>query len=126
MDKTRSGGRRMVIEEVIAYMEEDLKIKLYVLHTLGLNETEFCKRDIEVTSKAIKFLKDKLKDTQALEKQMPKKVSNRKLLRDFHDKPYSIRGNCPVCGYIGIMSTQTDYCYCCGQRLDWEGEEGKL
>ena len=56
----------------------------------------------------------------ALEKQMPKKVLNRKLLRDFNNKLYAFRGDCPTCGCERIMSKDTNYCYCCGQKLDWD------
>lgn len=50
----------MVIEEVIKYMEEDLERKIYVLYGLDMTEIEFSERDIEVTSKAIEFLKERV------------------------------------------------------------------
>ena len=52
-------------------------------------------------------------------RQSTKKVKNRKLLRDFHNRPYSVRGDCPNCGREGLLSTNTDYCNVCGQKLDW-------
>lgn len=55
----------------------------------------------------------------AVQKQIPKKIKNRKLLKDFHNTPYTIRGDCPVCGSMGLLSANTDYCNACGQKLDW-------
>ena len=56
---------------------------------------------------------------EARKRQSTKKVKNRKLLRDFHNRPYSVRGDCPNCGREGLLSTNTDYCNVCGQKLDW-------
>lgn len=56
---------------------------------------------------------------KARERQMRKKVNNRKLLRDFNKTPYSVRGDCPNCGSVGLLSMNTDYCNACGQKLDW-------
>lgn len=56
---------------------------------------------------------------KALEKQIAKKVNNRKLLRYFNGRPYSIRGDCPICGSKDLLSSNTDYCNVCGQKLDW-------
>ena len=53
------------------------------------------------------------------EKQTPKKVLYRQRLRNFNNEIYAIRGNCPECGLEELLSTSTDYCYLCGQRLDW-------
>lgn len=55
----------------------------------------------------------------ALEKQMPKKVLRRQGLKNFNNDIYAIRGSCPECGMEGLLSTNTDYCYRCGQKLDW-------
>lgn len=55
---------------------------------------------------------------EARERQRAKKVSNRKLLRDLNGNPYSVRGDCPNCGKIGLLSN-TEYCNACGQKLDW-------
>ena len=55
----------------------------------------------------------------AVEKQKAKKVKRREVMRDFYGSPYAIKGDCPVCGAFGILSTQTDYCHACGQKLDW-------
>lgn len=59
---------------------------------------------------------------EAMERQREEKVKNRKLLRDFHNRPYSVRGDCHNCGSIGLLSTNTDYRNACGQKLDWEVE----
>lgn len=56
---------------------------------------------------------------EARERQRGKRVKNRKLLRDFYNISYSVRGDCPNCGSIGLLSTNTDYCNACGQKLDW-------
>lgn len=56
---------------------------------------------------------------EAMERQRAKKVNNRTLLRDLNGSPYSIRGDCPDCGSVNLVSTNTDYCNACGQRLDW-------
>lgn len=56
---------------------------------------------------------------EARERQRAKKVSNRTLLRDLNGNPYTVRGDCPNCGSINLVSTNTDYCNACGQKLDW-------
>lgn len=56
---------------------------------------------------------------EARERQRGKKVSNRTLLRDLNGNPYTVRGDCPNCGSINLVSTNTDYCNACGQKLDW-------
>lgn len=56
---------------------------------------------------------------EAREKQRGRKVNNRKLLRDFNKTPYSVQGDCPDCGSVGLLSMNTDYCNLCGQKLDW-------
>lgn len=55
---------------------------------------------------------------EVMERQIAKKVNNRTLLRDLNGDPYSVRGDCPNCGNIGLLSN-TDYCNACGQKLDW-------
>ena len=62
---------------------------------------------------------------KAVEKQRPKAVMNRKLLKDFHGSPYCIQGDCPNCECKSIKATATDCCYVCGQHLKWnENLEG--
>ena len=58
----------------------------------------------------------------SIEKQVPKKTSNTKAMRNFNNVIYSYRGDCPTCGCEDIMSCQCDYCRVCGQRLNWEVE----
>lgn len=62
---------------------------------------------------------------EARERQRAKKVKNRKLLRDFHNRPHSVRGDCPNCGSEGLLATNTDYCNACGQKLDWSENNGE-
>lgn len=57
---------------------------------------------------------------EAVRKQIPKEVKNRKVLKDFQDRPYCIRGDCPKCGCERIKSINTNYCYVCGQHLRWD------
>lgn len=58
----------------------------------------------------------------ALQKQIPKKVLNRKEFKNLSGKVYTIRGDCPVCYFEGILSPNTCYCPDCGQRLSWDLE----
>lgn len=55
----------------------------------------------------------------AIEKTQPRRVNNRKIMRDFHNRPYSVKGDCPMCGAPEILSINTDYCHVCGQKLNW-------
>lgn len=48
---------------------------------------------------------------EALEKQIPKKVSNK-----------AMHHNCPSC-FSRLEIEFTDYCADCGQKLDWSVEE---
>lgn len=66
--------------------------------------------DIQVYDIAIK----------ALEKQIPKPVINREVIKDFNEKPLYICGDCPNCGCVRLRSSDTDYCVTCGQKLDWQ------
>lgn len=56
---------------------------------------------------------------EARERQRGKKVNNRTLLRDLNGNSYTVRGDCPNCGSVNLVSTNTDYCNACGQKLDW-------
>lgn len=56
----------------------------------------------------------------ALKKQIPQRSENKIELRDFAQKVYAYRGDCPVCGMERLMSTNTRYCPGCGQALGWE------
>ena len=57
---------------------------------------------------------------EAVEKQKPKAVTNGKLIKNFYGSPYCIKGDCPTCGRESIKSTDTDYCYVCGQHLKYD------
>lgn len=67
-----------------------------------------------------KVIKHNEKAVEVLEKQIPKGVKNRKILRDFNKTPYTIRGDCPICGSAGLLASNTDYCNACGQKLKWD------
>lgn len=54
---------------------------------------------------------------QAIEKHTPKKVYDR---RHFHPLSNLYFGNCPVCNEL--QTTTCNYCFKCGQKLDWEVE----
>ena len=51
----------------------------------------------------------------ALEKQIPKKP----LKSDRQEIGYSLNYDCPNCGYKFAGTGSVDYCYHCGQALDW-------
>lgn len=52
----------------------------------------------------------------AIKKQIPRTVKNRKFINIF---PYGIRGDCPICGSKNLSSAQTNHCNVCGQKLDF-------
>lgn len=47
------------------------------------------------------------------------KVKRRRILYDFNDKPYAIKGDCPRCGDQELISISVQYCPKCGLKLDW-------
>ena len=53
---------------------------------------------------------------EALEKQTPQKP-----IRMYRDATCWKFWKCPSCGYI--LGYKYNYCYSCGQRLDWKGIE---
>ncbi len=55
---------------------------------------------------------------EARERQRAKKVSNRELIKDFNGNPYTVRGDCPNCGNVNLVSS-ANYCNVCSQKLDW-------
>lgn len=55
---------------------------------------------------------------KALEKQIPKKITNMKRILDFSGNYYISRGNCPCCKEE--LKRYFIYCNKCGQKLDWE------
>lgn len=56
------------------------------------------------------------------QKSIPKMVLNRKSILDFHGNPYTFQGDCPICGYEALTKN-SNYCPCCGQKLEWEFDE---
>lgn len=52
------------------------------------------------------------------------KVKRRRILYDFNDKPYAIKGDFPRCGEGELISISEQYCPKCGLKLDW-GEDEK-
>lgn len=82
---------------------------------------------IEILEKYVEYAEQKAAANMELEslyesgesgKQQGKKVKNRKL-RSFNGTPYSVQGDCPSCGWEGLLSMNTNYCNACGQKLDW-------
>lgn len=55
---------------------------------------------------------------KALEKQIPKKVTNMKRILDFSGNYYTSKGNCPCCKEG--LNRSFIYCNKCGQKLKWE------
>lgn len=51
------------------------------------------------------------------------KVKRRRILYDFNDKPYAIKGDCPRCGNQELISISEQYCPKCGLKLDWSEDE---
>ena len=110
-----SMGRNLKIpwsmEDTIENMEHIRDIMIKKVRTINLDGKA------EEDVKEVNFDFGRVK--KALKKQIPMKVNQRHILRDFNNYPYSIRGDCPVCGSKNLMATDTDYCNCCGQKLDW-------
>ncbi|HHX61692.1 MAG TPA: hypothetical protein GX707_13450 [Epulopiscium sp.] len=55
----------------------------------------------------------------ALKKQLSKKVTNVYLANG--EREY---GECPACGHTGLRKHDHECCWWCGQRLDWESDDG--
>lgn len=51
------------------------------------------------------------------------KVKRRRVLYDFNDKPYAIKGDCPRCGNQELISISEQYCPKCGLKLDWSEQK---
>ena len=82
---------------------------------------ERAKADCSECAKEHQQLAEWLEELKILrKKQIPMEVSERTLLRDMYGRPYTIRGNCPVCGSSGLLASYTDYCNACGQKLKWD------
>lgn len=59
------------------------------------------------------------RDLIGVEDSNGEKVKYRRILYDFNDKPYAIKGDCPRCGNEQLISISEQYCPKCGQKLDW-------
>lgn len=66
----------------------------------------------------------RMEAVKALEKQIPKKITNMKSILDFSGRYYTTKGNCPVCNREGLYKSDF-YCNKCGQKLDWGEENGR-
>lgn len=99
--------------------------KAVIKRLIGISASERIVRAVNMAAEALEEIQ-KYREIgtveecrEARERQRMKKIKNRKLLRDFCNRPYSVRGDCPNCGNIGLLSINTDYCNACGQHLDW-------
>lgn len=63
-------------------------------------------------------MKSEMEAIKALEKQIPKKVTNMKRILDFSGNYYTSKGNCPCCKEG--LNRSFIYCNKCGQKLKWE------
>ena len=59
------------------------------------------------------------RDLIGVEDSNGEKVKRRRILYDFNDKPYAIKGDCPRCGARELISISEQYCPKCGLKLDW-------
>ena len=59
------------------------------------------------------------RDLIGVEDSNGEKVKRRRILYDFNDKPYAIKGDCPRCGNEQLISISEQYCPKCGLKLDW-------
>lgn len=107
-----------MITELKAVAEKHKNDKLFTFHT---NITAMCGDIIPKLEQLAEYeaIGTVEECREARERQREKKVSNRTLLRDLNGNPYTVRGDCPNCGSINLVSTNTDYCNACGQKLDW-------
>lgn len=84
---------------------------------IKMNKVFFPKGDNKQLEEDIQVYETAIK---ALEKQIPKPVVDRNVIKDFYGQPLYIYGDCPNCGCVRLRSTDTDYCVACGQKLDWQ------
>lgn len=91
-----------------AYEEEQAR-KTHEFNRKWIEE-QFQKIDILIknTNKIIGLLEPK-----------EEKVVRKRILYDFDDNPYAIKGDCPRCGASELRSNYEQYCPKCGQQLDW-------
>ena len=108
---------------------EEIKDKAERIGKIGeyYANLENCYKEIEACEIAINALEE-IKQYRAVgtveecrearERKKRGKVNNRTPLRDLNGNLYTVRGDCPNCGNIGLL-LNTDYCNACGQKLDW-------
>lgn len=63
------------------------------------------------------------RDLIGVEDSNGEKVKRRRILYDFNNKPYAIKGDCPRCGKQELISISEQYCPKCGLKLDWSEDE---
>lgn len=107
MDKQKIIEAIAKLSMVVRWKREEIKTNKVFFPKYDNKQLE---EDIQVYDIAIK----------ALEKQIPKPVINREVIKDFNEKPLYICGDCQNCGCVRLRSTDTDYCVACGQKLDWQ------
>lgn len=57
--------------------------------------------------------------SEALDKQTEKKVKNMRPVMNIFGKEINKCGECPVCGFEFGICNNINYCFYCGQKLDW-------
>lgn len=112
MDKQKIIEAIAKLSMVVRWKREEIKTNKVFFPKYDNKQLE---EDIQVYDIAIK----------ALEKQIPKSVINREVIKDFNEKPLYICGDCPNCGCVRLRSSDTNYCVACGQKLDWQ-VDGKM
>lgn len=113
MDKQKIIEAIAKLSMVVRWKREEIKTNKVFFPKYDNKQLE---EDIQVYETAIK----------ALEKQIPKYVSHRKVIKGFQDQPLYICGDCPNCGCVRLRSSDTDYCVACGQKLDWQVHDEML
>lgn len=117
----------MTLEEAIIWLKDDIKEINRDLANEEISST-YAEEGIKVYEMAISAIKEVQQYREigtveecrvSADRREPKRIKNRKILKDFHGRPYCIQGDCPNCGCEAIKSTATDYCYVCGQHLKW-------
>ena len=108
------------IIEAIAKLSMPIRWKREQIKT---NKVFFPKDDNKQLEEEIQVYETAIK---ALEKQIPKPVVDRNVIKGFYGQPLYIYGNCPNCGCVRLRSTDTDYCVACGQKLDWQVHDEML
>ncbi len=90
---------------------------------IKMNKVFFPKGDNKQLEEDIQVYETAIK---ALEKQIPKPVVDRNVIKGFYGQPLYIYGDCPNCGCVRLRSTDTDYCVACGQKLDLQVHDEML